>query len=57
MFWDDENDSESWQMFKNFAFLKLPVTNKDRDEAFSGSSLGIALVIILIIFALIAIFA
>ncbi len=32
MFWDDDSDSEGWQMLKNWSFLNMPLNNKDRDE-------------------------
>lgn len=47
MFWDNENDSESNQKFKNFLFLKFWATNKDRDEALPIFGIIIITVIIL----------
>lgn len=55
MFWDDKDDSESWQIFKNLTFLKMPMTNKDRDQAMPAVSIIITIVLIVII--LFAIFA
>ena len=52
MLFDDENDSEDWQKFKNFTFFKFWGTNKERDEALNGSGgfviVGIVIVIVII---------
>jgi hypothetical protein len=36
MFWDNDDDSEDMQRFKNLIFLRVPFTNKTRDEALPG---------------------
>ncbi len=53
MFWDDENDSNTNQKFKNFLFLKFWGTNKERDETFPifGIILGIVAIFGLIFLA------
>ena len=53
MFWDDEEDGEDMQRFKNYGFLKLPFTNKTRDEIFNSPGFGIAMIIILILIIII----
>ena len=55
MFWDDDSDSKEWQIFKNLTFLKMPMTNKDRDDAMP--TVSIIMVIVLIVIILFAIFA
>ncbi|MEI6119010.1 MAG: hypothetical protein WCP92_07545 [bacterium] len=51
MLFDDENDSEDWQRFKNFTFFKFWGTNKERDETLNGA--GFAIIGIVIIIAII----
>lgn len=48
MFWDNKDDDDTTQIFKNMTFLKMPFTNKTRDEAMSGMS-WIFIIILLII--------
>lgn len=57
MFWDDKDDSESWQIFKNLGFLNMPFNNKDRDEVFNSPIFGIIMVLVIIGVILFAIFA
>lgn len=55
MLWDEEGDSETMQMFKNMTFLKMPVTNKMRDEM--TPSMGIISLLFIAGFALFLVFS
>ena len=48
MWWDDNNDSKDWQIFKNLTLLNFYGDNKDRDEFMNGPA-GTILAIIFII--------
>ena len=54
MFWDNPNDSDLMQRLKNQLFLKIPYTNKTRDEAMPAI-VAVSLMILLVA-ALVAIF-
>jgi len=54
MLWDDNDDSETWQIFKNYSFLKMPMNNKDRDDFLeNGSGCFIIVIAIIIIIAIV----
>lgn len=48
MLWDDNNDSEEWQIFKNMAFLNFIGTNKERDEFINSPAFSIIMGIIVV---------
>ena len=57
MWWDNESDSEQEQRWKNMTFLKMPFTNKTRDEVFEDPTFGIVAACIILVLVGIAIYA
>lgn len=52
MFWDEKEDSEETQRFKNLIILKFWGTNKERDEFFDSPVFWIFFAVIVLIFVL-----
>jgi hypothetical protein len=52
MFWDDASDSNETQVLKNLIFMKMPVTNAERDS-FSP----VFLIVIVVVVVLVVIFS
>jgi len=58
MWWDDKDDSEEWQRFKNMSLLNVWGTNKERDEMFESPGwLIISIIIVVVIISLIIAYA
>ncbi len=56
MWWDNQNDSEDWQRFKNIQFFGFWGTNKERDEMIGSPGCLIAGIIVIVVIILCVIF-